>query len=106
MKAHVLSRKEVFLTEAQTLFVTAKPQVRYPLAVLFASIAAYMMLFVPHADMNYVLGYAAIAGLYAWEISAALAVMFALLGFFKLLAMLPFGLAVIVVMCIFIYAGV
>lgn len=95
-----------FLQEAQTLFVTSQPAVRYSIALVLVSIAAGMMMFIPNFDMAYAAAYLLAAGVYSWEISIGLAVMAAIFGVFKLLALLPFGLAIVVVAVALLYAGV
>lgn len=96
----------VLLYEAQALFLTARPVVRYPIALMLAAVAAYMFKFTPHADSGYMAMYLMLAGVYAWELSIVLAVMAALIGAFKFLAMLPLGIAVVVVAVVILYIGV
>lgn len=96
----------VLLYEAQALFVTAQPAIRYPIALMLAAVAAYMYKFVPHADPMHMGLYLALAGVYAWELSIMLAVMVALVGAFKFLAALPLGIAVVIVAVVILYIGV
>lgn len=109
MMTRTASRKvtsSAFLQEAQTLFVTSQPSVRYAIATVLVSIAVGMMMFVPNFDMTYAVAYMMAAAVYGWELSLALAIMGAIFGFFKLLATLPLAVAIILVAVIFIYAGV
>ncbi|HYD18868.1 MAG TPA: hypothetical protein VEF76_10355 [Patescibacteria group bacterium] len=88
----------------QTLFMTASPFVRYPIALTLAAVGAYMFIHSPPFAMSSALVYALVAGVYAWELSAALTIMAVIFCLFKLLAMLPLlaAIAVVIVACAFI----
>lgn len=92
--------------DAQTLFITSKPMLRYAIAFALVSVAAYMLKFQPHLDVTHAYAYLAFAGVYAREISLGLAVMAVIFGIFKLLALLPLGVAIVVVAVAILYAGV
>ncbi len=100
------SRKltDILLDDAQTLFVTSAPAIRYPIALALASAGGYMFIHSPPFDMTYALVYAMIAAVYAWELSAGLVMMLAIIGIFKFLATLPLAVALVVVIvaCAFI----
>lgn len=96
-----------FVYEAQTLFLTAKPIVRYPIAVTLLAIVAFMFKTVPHFEMSQAtVVYLMFAAAYGWELSLALLVMAAIFGVFKLLALLPVGVAITIVVVTMLYAGV
>lgn len=96
--------KDILLDDAQTLFVTSKPMIRYPIACALACASGYMFAHSPPFDMTYALAYLMLAAVYAWEVSAGLFLMLAIFGIFKFLATLPFALALVVVIiaCAFI----
>lgn len=100
------SRKltDILLDDAQTLFVTSQPAIRYPIAVAMAFVAGYMFTHSPPFDMTYALAYLMVAAVYAWEVSAGLFLMLAIFGIFKFLATLPLALALVIVIvaCAFI----
>lgn len=106
MSDRIDSRKltDIMLDDAQTLFVTSKPAIRYSIATALAAAGGYMFLHSPPFDMTYALVYAMIAGVYAWELSAGLFVMLAIFAIFKFLATLPLAVAllVVIVACAFI----
>lgn len=100
------SRKltDILLDDAQTLFVTSTPLIRYPIAAAVAAAGGYMFLHSPPFDMTYALVYAMIAAVYAWELSAGVMIMLAIFGIFKFLATLPLAVALVIVIiaCAFI----
>lgn len=100
------SRKltDILLDDGQTLFVTSTPVIRYPIALALAAAGGYMFLHSPPFDMGYALVYAMIAAVYAWELSAGIMIMLAIIGIFKFLATLPLAVALVLVIvaCAFI----
>ncbi len=106
MKDRSNSRKltDILLDDAQTLFMTSAPVIRYPIAIALAVVSAYMFRHAPPFDMSYALAYAMVAAIYAWEVSAGLFLMAVIFGIFKFLASLPFlvAIAVVVVVCVFV----
>lgn len=99
-------RTNAFLYDAQTLFITSKPLIRYSIAAALVSVAVYLFMLVPQVDINHAYAYLLVAGVYGWEISLGFAVMAAVFGVFKLLALLPLGLAIVIVAVAILYAGV
>lgn len=101
-----VKKSSLLMQDAQTLFLTAAPHIRYSIAITLLMVVAAMVCFVPHFDVNYAYAYAFIAGVYGWELSLGMVVMAGIVGVFKLLALLPLGIAIPVVICVLIFAGV
>jgi hypothetical protein len=101
------SRKltDILLDDAQTLFMTSAPVIRYPIAAALAAVSGYMFLHSPPFEMSYALAYAMIAAVYAWELSAGLLLMAVIFGVFKFLASLPLIAAIIVVVVVAVFIG-
>lgn len=94
------------MQDAQTLFLASKPHIRYSIAMTLLLGVWAMVCFMPHFDINHAYAYALVAGVYGWELSIGVVVMAGIFGVFKLLALLPLGIAIPVVIAAFIWAGV
>lgn len=101
------SRKRTsnLMDDAQTLFLTSRPAIRYPIAIVLAGTAAYIFAHSPPLDMTYALVYLMVAAVYAWEVSAGLFLMLAIFGIFKFLATMPLAVALVVVIIACILIG-
>ncbi len=107
MKDRSNSRKltDILMDDAQTLFMTSAPIIRYPIAIALAMASAYMFAHSPPFEMSYALAYAMVAAVYAWEFSAGLFLMAMIFGIFKFLASLPFLVAIVVVIVVCAFVG-
>lgn len=94
------------LDDGQTLFISANGFVRYPIALTLLATAIYMLNFVPHMNTYHAFAYVALAGAYAREITAGLAVAFVLFAFVKFLSTLPLLLALAIVVVVLAAFGV
>ena len=97
---------DFILDDGQTLFISAKGFVRYPIAITLIATATYMLNFMPQVDPHHALAYVALSGVYAREITAGLAVAFVLFAFVKFLATLPLLLAAAIVVVVLAAFGI
>lgn len=101
-----VKKSSLLMQDAQTLFITAAPHIRYSIAITILLSVWGMLCFLPHFDVTYAYAYAAIAAVYGWELSIGVVLMAGIIGVFKMLALLPLGIAIPVVIGVLIFAGV
>lgn len=87
------------------MLTTAKAINRYPIAFIILFIGLYLQLNVPHLEMIYTISYLLAAGIFAWEVLLGFAVMIAIFAAFKVLAMLPLGLTIVVLALLALFFG-
>lgn len=88
------------------MFLSTKPQVRYPVATAMLVIGAYLYHLLPGLPAAYVTIYLLMVGMFAWEFLLGFAVMIAIFVAFKLLFKLPLGVAILLLVAAIFLAGV
>ena len=87
------------------MFLSTKPQVRYPVAIALLAIGAYLYHILPALPPAYVALYLLVVGLFAWECLLGFAVMICIFIVAKTLFKLPVWAAIIVVVGAILFLG-
>lgn len=87
------------------MFTTARPQLRYPIAIALLALGTYAQHTLLHLKSIYVVLYLLMVGMFAWEVLLGFMVMVAIFVVFKIVFMLPLGVAIALIVLAILFGG-
>lgn len=83
----------------------AKPQIRYPIALVLLALGAGLLQAFPQVEPFFIVLWLLVVGIYAKEVAAGLAFALLFLILFKFFAKLPLGVTIFIVVLVLLFSG-